>query len=285
MNKQKVLYFESCYYRLELIKKLEICFDVIQLKEISDIGYLPRELEKEIIAMILPVDRENAWSTQHSGGISRALTEGDAYPNLKYILVNQTNPLFEVPENIELISLRGREIRNGLTATAEHTIGLITRLHRSRGAPKKMLSRSKLLIIGHGRLGKMVEERAKPLFREVECLDNQITPGAYQKSLLYSDFCSLHADTNVELIDWPEFFALGKDGYLINTARPELVSIQKANSAVDRGIIAGFASDVDDWTKPEQAPKCMLTNHIGGSTQDSWYLTQEYVIDELIACT
>lgn len=285
MNKQKIVYFESCYYRLELIKKLEIVFDVIHLKQVSDIGYLPRETEKQIIAMILPVDRENAWSTQHSGGISRALTGDDAFPSLKYILVNQTNPLFEVPEGIELISLKGREIRKGLTATAEHTIGLITRLHRSRGAPKKMLSRSELLIIGYGRLGKMVEERAKPLFRKVTWIDNQVMQSNYLDKLISADFCSLHANTDANLISWPEFFALGKDGYLINTARPELVKIEEANDAIDKGIIAGFASDVDDWTNPEQVPNCMLTNHIGGSTQDSWYITQEYVIDELIACT
>ena len=283
MNKKTVLYFRSCKYHPDHLKKLGIMFDVIYLDELSDIGYLPRELEKKIWAMLLPPIR-----VDNEGGFPEQAITKVGYPDLEFLVCNQTNPTLKPSDGISLISLKGKQIRHSLTATAEHTVGLITRLHRSRGAPKKMLSRSHLLIIGYGRLGAMVKDRTDFLFERVSWIDeieSSLDPSGLAKYLGDVDFCSIHADTSDELIGWPEFFALGPDGYLINTARHENVKIQEADTAVSKGIIAGFASDVDSHINPEQVPNCMLTNHIGGSTQDSWYLTQEYVVEELIACT
>lgn len=199
----------------------------------------------------------------------------------------------------DVISLAGDPILDTITATAEHTIGLIwavtrgmnalcfTEWDRTKYPGGRMWSRMTLCVVGKGRLGRMVERMALGLgFTLTDDL------GA-------ADIVSLHVDLNDTtrgMVD-DQFVARMKMGaYLINTARGEIIDHRALLIGLKGGKIAGYAADVlshefdadFDWRRHPllmaraAGLNIVLTPHVGGSTLDAWEITQTHIAEKLV---
>lgn len=185
--------------------------------------------------------------------------------------------------NIRVLSLRDTDVLPTITATAEHTIGLILALVRKipcavestkRGEWNRLpfmgreLSDMTAAIVGEGRIGRMVCER----LRSFGCLVN------YGPSDADDDIVSIHVDLNETSRGMcnADFFRSMKPGsYFINTSRGQVVDEAALLSALRDEHLAGAALDVacgePDSINPdlvayanEHPDRLILTPHIGG---------------------
>lgn len=209
--------------------------------------------------------------------------------------------------DVKAASMRGIVVMNtpgaNSMATAELTMGLMLAI--SRNIPQShaslkagewrrsdfvgvQLYRKVLGIIGFGRVGKLVAERAKGFGMDVVVYD----PSALEETarelgvilveledlLAQSDFVTLHAsltpDTN-KLIN-EKTLAQTKDGaILINAARGKLVDEAALAAALKRGKLAGAAVDVYSAEPPAAdhpligLPNVVHVPHLGASTREA----------------
>ena len=249
-------------------------------------------------------------------------------PNLRAIVTNTTGvPHIDMPaaaaRDIAVFSLKDEQtFLDTITPTAEHTWGLLLALlrrtpwsfdhikagHWNRfewGAPA-MLSRLKLGIIGHGRLGRRVARYGAAFDMAVRYHDpfaeaDGITERAerLEELVAWADVISLHVPALPETEDLisAEILSHFKPGSLfINTARAELVDEAALLAALETGHIAGYGADVLEGEfgldfKAAEHPlvrhaqnhdNVLLTPHIAGSTHDAWRETQGRVIEMAI---
>ena len=169
-----------------------------------------------------------------------------------------------------------------------------------------MLSRLKLGIIGHGRLGRRVARYGAAFDMAVRYHDpfaeaDGITERAerLEELVAWADVISLHVPALPETEDLisAEILSHFKPGSLfINTARAELVDEAALLAALETGHIAGYGADVLEGEfgldfKAAEHPlvrhaqnhdNVLLTPHIAGSTHDAWRETQGRVIEMAI---
>jgi D-3-phosphoglycerate dehydrogenase len=242
-------------------------------------------------------------------------------PNLKVIASNTTS----IPHiDAEAAERRGvricalhdeQEFLERITPTAEHTIGLMMALwrkvpaahaavcrgewdRRPWGAPR-MLSRMRLGIVGHGRLGRRVGAIAGAIGMRVAWFDPHKpgTAGSLAELAGSSDVLSLHAPGRPDtsgLVSRQVLEALPRGAIVINTARGELLDTDAMLDLMESGHLAGAALDtIDGEYDPGFAEalgqsrlleyarthdNLILTPHIGGSTLDAWFETERRVI-------
>jgi glyoxylate reductase len=147
-------------------------------------------------------------------------------------------------------------------------------------------------IIGYGRIGKAVADRAQGFGMRV--LRSTSRSGAADLQTLFeeSDFVSIHAPLTPEthhLIDKAALQRMKPTAILINTARGEIVDQAALTQALHDGLIAGAALDV---TVPEplpaddpllKAPNVIVTPHIGSATRTARGRMAELAVDNLLA--
>jgi glyoxylate reductase len=147
-------------------------------------------------------------------------------------------------------------------------------------------------IIGFGRIGRAVAERAQGFTMRV--LHTARDSGAQElRNLLeQSDFVSLHSPLTLEthhLIDSDALGRMKPTAILINTARGEMVDQEALARALKDGEIAAAALDV---TYPEplpaddpllRAPNLIVTPHIGSATVTARERMAELAVDNLLA--
>jgi len=143
-------------------------------------------------------------------------------------------------------------------------------------------------IIGFGRIGKAVAERAEGFNMTV-----LHTPLTEQEELLErSDFVSLHAPltpATYRMIDGEALARMKQSAILINTARGQMVDQDALLRALQHGTIAGAGLDVTDPEPlPEDhplmsAPNLVLTPHIGSATTTTRERMAEMAVDNLLA--
>ncbi len=186
--------------------------------------------------------------------------------------------------------------------TAEHTISLMLAL--SRNIPQAATSMKKGLwekkkfqgreifnktlgIIGIGRIGKVVADRAKGLKMNVIGYDPYIAPEAIQKigielvtlDELYrrSDYITIHTPKTKEtigLINRGAFKKMKKGVKIINCARGGIVDEKDLYKAIITGKVSGAALDVFEVEPPKDNPLLKLDNvicspHLGASTAEA----------------
>ena len=247
--------------------------------------------------------------------------ETDQYPltfnlSIKWIGSNTTNPILTVEDEIpvedelwDYVWLSNPEQLSTITATAEHTLGLILACHRQLpkamehvqdgkwnrydlGVPK-MLSRSVITIIGYGRIGKMLASYCEPLFKTV-CIVTG-TPGwSANLNLLLpgTDVLVITASKQPHgecIIGEKELSLLPEEAIVVNTSVPENLDSDQALKALKSGHISALGLDVLSesdqlfaWIA-EYHPSLIITPHIGGSTQDAWHDTQQWIIERVIS--
>lgn len=211
-------------------------------------------------------------------------------------------------DNIDLEACTARKIvvmntpEANTISTAEHTIGLMLALARhipqsDRSLREGRWERNKFVgmqlsgktlgIIGFGRVGHAVAERAKALGMNVIAFDPFVPErlarrmammAGLEQVLAEADVLSLHAVTTDEtrgLINH-ETIARMKDGVLIiNTARGALINSADLAEALRSGKVAGAALDVyESEPPPPDHPLVGLDNvihtpHLGASTREA----------------
>ena len=203
-----------------------------------------------------------------------------------------------------------------VVTTAEHTIAMMmaltrnipwgtTTLKQGLWEKKKLQGRevfNKVLgVIGFGKIGSIVADRARGLKMQVIVHDSFVTPEQIEKagfepvSLddLYrrSDFITLHVPKlkeTVGLLNRAAFEKM-KDGVMIiNCARGGIVDESDLNDALRSGKVAGAALDVFETEPPGACPlfevdRVICTPHLGASTLEAQTNVAVQVAEQIIA--
>jgi D-3-phosphoglycerate dehydrogenase len=200
--------------------------------------------------------------------------------------------------------------------TAEHTIAMMMALTRNipwgtstlkegLWEKKKLQGRevyNKVLgIIGLGKIGSIVADRARGLKMQVIVHDSFVTPEQIEKAGFESvslddlyrraDFITLHVpklkDT-IGLLNKAAFEKM-KDGVMIiNCARGGIVDEADLNEALRSGKVAGAALDVFENEPPGVCPlfevdRVICTPHLGASTLEAQTNVAVQVAEQIIA--
>lgn len=220
---------------------------------------------------------------------------------------------------ISVVSLKGEtEFLRTVTATAEHTIGLLLALirqihnaHRSvlGGAWNRDLFRGRELqgrtagIIGVGRLGRMVAGYLTAFGMKVVGYDVRTDIQVKHVELLpqlndllrISEVVSLHVPYCTEtrhLLRTEHFNLMRRDAVLVNTSRGGVIDDGALLQALVGNVIGGAALDVIDG-EPEVGinhplvryaqthPNLVLTPHLGGNTSDSFSKTEAFIANRV----
>jgi D-3-phosphoglycerate dehydrogenase len=227
-------------------------------------------------------------------------------------------------EKIEVISLKaiGRAL-DTVSSTAEHTLGLILAITRQtvrsgmsvaldsrwerdrfRG---RQLSNLTLGIVGFGRIGSMLFNFARPIFKEVVACDvdsSRFSPSTrtIQKSLEQllsaSDVIAITASAldKAPAIGTKELSQMRDGVYLVNSARSSLIDEEAVVKFWNAGKIGGYATDVLSGEPfgpagPGQHPlrllaserhNIIITPHIGGCTDEAMAFTEDRMAEAVV---
>lgn len=222
-----------------------------------------------------------------------------------------------------ILNLRGEtNFLQTITATSEHTIGLILALLRHIPfAHKSVLENNwnrdlfigrdlcsqTLGLIGLGRLGSKVAEFAKAFNMKIKAYDPFIANEAWPE---YVERCSslteilssssiislhVHLDNSTKgMIGESEIKRMSDGTVLINTSRGALINEKALLNGLNDGKLGGAALDVlseeiHDGSKNSpllsyamEHNNLIITPHIGGATLDSMHKTEEFMVKKLI---
>jgi D-3-phosphoglycerate dehydrogenase len=209
--------------------------------------------------------------------------------------------------DVEAATKRGIVVANApqsnVITAAEHTMALLLALARNVPQAHASLTggkweRSKfsgielyektLGILGFGRIGQLVAERARAFGMHVIAYDPYIAAERYRElsvekaessDALYaaSDFITLHLPNTPETRGWLDAEALAKCKHgvrILNVARGPLVVDEDLKAALDSGKVGGAALDVFS-TEPVTDhplfgyPNVIVTPHLGASTAEA----------------
>lgn len=208
--------------------------------------------------------------------------------------------------NIDAASRRGIVVMNtpegNVITTAEHVIAMMLAL--SRNIPQadssvkagkweksrfrgREVSHKVLGIIGIGRIGRIVADRAKGLKMNVIAYDPYISPEVVEKLgikgvsldelFARSDYITIHTPMTKEtrdLLNVDAFKKMRKGVFIINCARGGIVNEQDLYDAIQSEMVAGAALDVFTQEPPKDNPLLSLdqvvaTPHLGASTDEA----------------
>ncbi len=209
-------------------------------------------------------------------------------------------------DNIDVAAARARGIPVALAgpavvhSVADLTLGLLLALARRipqanasvkagrwEKSPGVELRAKTLGLVGLGQIGQAVCRRATTFGLKILACDTapdttfaaawKVQIVALPELLGRSDFVSLHAPLSPEtkhLIGEPQLALMKPNGFLINTARGELVDEKALFDALQARRIAGAASDVFSQEPPVDSPLLGLENflgtpHCGGQTAEA----------------
>lgn len=212
-------------------------------------------------------------------------------------------------DNVDVVEAtkRGIVVANAplsnVVTAAEHTMALLLALARNVPQANQSLiegrwDRSKysgvelyektLGILGFGRIGQLVAERAKGFGMRVIAFDPVVSHHRYEELgvekadspddvYAAADFLTLHLPKTPETTGWlnAEVLAKCKDGVrVLNVARGPLVVDADLQAALDSGKVAGAALDVFQTEPITEHPlfgykNVIVTPHLGASTAEA----------------
>ncbi len=246
----------------------------------------------------------------------------DAMPRLRVV-----SNLAAGLDNVDLVECTRRGIPVGHTpdvltdATADLTMALL--LAAARNLPQAMtdaragrwktwlpagwlgadLREAVLGILGMGRIGRAVAERARGFGMEIIFYDTGVAEGrkptppqaelvSFEELLARSDFLSLHCPLNEStrgLVNEQTLRRMKSTAILINVARGPVVVTDALVRALREGWIAAAALDVTD---PEPLPpdhplyalpNCLILPHIGSATRGTRHKMAQIACENLLA--
>lgn len=211
-------------------------------------------------------------------------------------------------DNVDIgaASKRGIVVMNtpdgNVITTAEHAIAMMLAMTRNIPQAASSLKAGKwekkrftgreiynkvLGIIGIGRIGRIVADRARGLRMNVIAHDPYISVEALEKLgirgvglhelFARSDYITVHAPMTREtrnIINAEAFNKMKKGVFIINCARGGIVNEQDLYGAIQSGIVAGAALDVFTEEPPKNNPlldleQVIATPHLGASTDEA----------------
>lgn len=191
------------------------------------------------------------------------------------------------------------------TTTAEHAIALLVSLARhipradrcvrtGQWKAKKQLIGTELTgktlgVVGFGRIGRLVAQRAQGLAMKVVAHDPYLDPAtgsgepdiellALDGLLARADFVTLHVpltDATRGLLSWEQFARIRPGARVINASRGGIVDEEALLDALVDGRVAGAALDVfETEPPPDDHPllardDVVLTPHLGASSAEA----------------
>jgi D-3-phosphoglycerate dehydrogenase / 2-oxoglutarate reductase len=209
--------------------------------------------------------------------------------------------------DVESATKRGIVVANApqsnVITAAEHTMALLLALARNVPQAHASLTSGKwerskfsgvelyektLGILGFGRIGQLVAERARPFGMRLIAYDPYVGAERYERlgvekaqssDAVYAaaDFITLHLPNTPETKGWLDADALAKckDGVrILNVARGPLVVDEDLKAALDSGKVAGAALDVFQSEPVTDHPlfgypNVVVTPHLGASTAEA----------------
>jgi glycerate dehydrogenase len=266
----------------------------------------------------LVVERLRGASIVITNKVPLRETELTHLPALKFIAVAATGVDIIDLDCCRRLRIPVANVRNyAPRSVPEHVFALILALRRNlfsyreaieRGAwqragtfcllayPILELHESTLGIIGHGALGRAVEQLARafgmrPLVSEhKDALKIRPNRMSFEETLRTSDILTLHCpltDATRHLIGAAELEKMQRHALLINTARGGLVDEAALAAALHAGTIAGAGFDVLSHEPPRDGnpllelhlPNFILTPHVAWASREA----MQALADQLIA--
>jgi len=310
MKKHTILYYDLLNFHHENLKLLGQYFEVYSL---SNPEAASDEILKKVDAIFAPLGYSmDAAMIDRCSQLKTILSNTTGIAHIDTTAAEK--------RDIYISALHDdQEFLKEITPTAEHAFGLIIALHRRLievnanallgnwnrfpwGTPQ-MLSRMTIGLVGYGRLGRMVAKMADAFKMEVYFYDPDVDGGEknIQELAKKSQILSIHSSVtknNYHLIDKEVLFLLPAESLVINTARGELLDTNALLDLLESGHLRGAALDVIEGEfEPGFVDKhrssrildyarnrsnLILSQHIGGSTNDAWYLTQRRVIEKAV---
>ena len=206
---------------------------------------------------------------------------------------------------------------SNIVTAAEHTIAMMMALARNIPQAHGALvdgrwERSKfggielyektLGVLGFGRIGQLVSERAKGLGMHVLAYDPYVAAERYRELgvekaessddvYARADIITIHLPKTPETEDWLDAAAFAKmrDGVrVINVARGQLLDDAALEQALDSGKVAGAALDVFKSEPITEhplfgRPNVVVTPHLGASTVEAQDRAGEQVAEQVAA--
>ena len=302
-----VLYYECLQYDEANLTLLNELFTVHAIPDPRYDESYSQTMKNRIQAIFLPL------------GFSFGVQQMSKFPLLRVIASNTTTQPDVAPEvrrNIEVVWLVRQGFLDKITATSEHALGLMHAVHRNTlgaylhvlaggwrrynfGAPK-MLSRMNALVWGHGRVGKHLVLRARPLFNNVSYIEEANGQRFIDKKLATADvlFLTMSISGDQPVVGRVQLERLPRSAIVVNVARGECLDTLALLDLLGEGKLGGAALDVlpgdhafpfQRWGTEHYAAvsyakehdNLIITPHIAGSTEDAWHETQSYVIDKV----
>jgi glyoxylate reductase len=261
-----------------------------------------------------PTGAELAAGVATADGLLCLLTERidraviDAAPRLRAIANYAVGS-----DNIDVVAAAARGIPVGVTpgvltdATADLTMALL--LSAARRLPEAQqavmnggwttweprawlgleLRGARLAVVGFGRIGQAVAERAAAFGMEVEPVHRDDDLHA---ALARADAVTLHCPLTPathHLIDAAALAAMKPAAILVNTARGGIVDQVALAAALRDGVIGAAALDVTDPEPPPagdpllSAPNLLVLPHIGSATVAARERMADMAVDNLLA--
>ncbi len=201
-------------------------------------------------------------------------------------------------------------------SVAEHTLGLMLALARHLPAADVSMKQGKwdksaftggelsgktLGLLGIGRIGALVANRAVAFGMSVLAYDPYLTPdqirqrnaepASFDDVLAGSDYISLHLPLTAEtkgLIGPKQFGMMRQGARLICAARGGVIDEAALRAALDSGQLAGAALDVfaEEPPKPDSIaahPKVVATPHVGAQTAEAQDRAGLAIAEEVLA--
>lgn len=145
-------------------------------------------------------------------------------------------------------------------------------------------------VVGPGRSGKGLGERAQALGMQVIYLARGAT--AEEKRAFFSacDVISLHCPLTAEtrgLVNAEAFAQMKRGVHLINVARGDVIERAACLAALHGGVLGGLGLDVhwgEPWDPSDELfahPRVIAMPHVAGSTEESAAAVTEIILDNL----
>ena len=170
-----------------------------------------------------------------------------------------------------------------------------------KGLMGREMNGKRLGVVGLGRVGKLLAERALGIGMEVVAYDPYLEPGGgtpleavravtLDELLETADFVSLHVpliDATRGLIDARALARMKPTAFLVNTSRGGVVDEQDLHAALEEGRLAGAALDVLEQEPPDpehpllRHERALVTPHLGASSAEAQARVAVMIADQI----
>jgi phosphoglycerate dehydrogenase-like enzyme len=145
-------------------------------------------------------------------------------------------------------------------------------------------------IVGNGRIGRAVAERAAALGMRIEVLARRADAAERARFFAACDAVSLHCPLTDEtrgLVDAAALTAMKPTAFLLNLARGAIIDRAALDAALARGHLGGVGLDVfweEPWNPDDplfRDPRVVVLPHVAGSTEESFGRIADIVVENV----